>query len=170
MGMISEIGRRSFKVRLLFGAIYCFLLFGSVFMIYPFWLMLSGTSKSGVDVRESAVIPSFITDKDAFYRKGIEALFNESSENFQATYSEATGDFQKIQIPVKIRYKFLDEWGDFIKSKNYPFYYYGVGYTGVYVSGGTNPMLMRQFKSRIYQKYNGDIELMNRDLGTDFVA
>ena len=65
MGMISEIGRKSFKVRLLLGAIYCFLLFGSVFMLYPFWLMLTGTSKSGVDVRENAVIPSFIIAKTA---------------------------------------------------------------------------------------------------------
>ena len=170
MGMISEIGRKSFKVRLLLGAIYCCLLAGSVFMVYPFWLMLSGTSKSGVDVRESSIIPSFIIDKDAFYRKGVEALFNESSMNFQSAYSESSGDFQKIQPPLKMRYKFLDEWGDFIKSKNYPFYYFGVGYTGVYVSGGTNPMLMREFKSRIYQKYQGDIELMNRELGTDFIA
>ncbi len=170
MGMISKIGRKSFKVRLLLGAIYCGLLLGSGFMIYPFWLMLSGTSKSGVDVRESAIIPAFMIDHDAFYRKGVEALFNESSVAFQSTYSAPAGDFQKSQIPLKLRYKFVDEWGDFIKSKNYPFYYYGVGYARVQVSRGTNPMIMRKFKNRIYRKYDGEIERMNRDLGSDFVA
>ena len=49
MPIISTIGRRSLQVRLLVWTIYGLLIIGATTMIYPFLLMLSGSTKSSVD-------------------------------------------------------------------------------------------------------------------------
>ena len=48
MPIISIIGRRSIRVRLLIWTIYGLLAAGATTMIYPFLLMLSGSTKSSV--------------------------------------------------------------------------------------------------------------------------
>ena len=45
MSIISTIGRKSLKVRCLIWSIYLVLTLGALTMIYPFWLMISGTGK-----------------------------------------------------------------------------------------------------------------------------
>ena len=49
MPIIGNVGRRSFKVRFFNTAIHVVLLLGSVTMVYPFLMMLSGSVKSKVD-------------------------------------------------------------------------------------------------------------------------
>lgn len=170
MGIISTIGRRSFKVRLLIISIYILLILGSVTMIYPFLLMLAGTSKSGVDVTSNNLIPAFLVDDSEFYRKSVEALFNESSSQYRDVYDVEEGDFKKIDAPEKVNQKFVDAWTGFLKEKNYPTHYYSLGYLYCLVSLNTNPMLLRNFKRELYKKYDGSIENLNEDLETDFVA
>ena len=48
MAIISRIGRRSFKVRALYVGMYAFLILGASSMVYPFLLMISGSTKSAV--------------------------------------------------------------------------------------------------------------------------
>ena len=50
MAIISAIGRKQWKVRWLFFGIYAFLLIGGATMVYPFLLMLSGSTKSAMDI------------------------------------------------------------------------------------------------------------------------
>ena len=57
MAIISQVGRKSPRIRTLFGLIYAFLVVGSVTMVYPFLIMVSGSFKSPVDVHEYDVIP-----------------------------------------------------------------------------------------------------------------
>ncbi len=67
MAIISNIGRKHFKTRILLFAIVCSLALGSITMIYPFMLMLAGSSKSNYDKTEFSVVP-------AFYRSAEKAL------------------------------------------------------------------------------------------------
>ncbi|HUT25186.1 MAG TPA: hypothetical protein VM492_12645, partial [Sumerlaeia bacterium] len=86
MPIISKVGRKSPKVRLLIGSIYAILITGALSMVYPFLLMVAGSTKSAVDVSDSAIIPAFLVDDDALYRKHVEALFNESFDQMQIAY------------------------------------------------------------------------------------
>ncbi len=63
MAIISTIGRRSTRVRALIIAIYAVLMVGAVTMIYPFLIMLAGSTKSGVDVKDNRGIAAKIDFK-----------------------------------------------------------------------------------------------------------
>ena len=60
MTMISRVGRRHPSVRLLIGFMYALLILGGCTMVYPFILMISGSTKSGVDIREVSWLPAFL--------------------------------------------------------------------------------------------------------------
>ena len=51
MAIISRIGRKSWRVRLLFAGMYLFLIAGGATMVYPLLLMLSGSTKSSMDTK-----------------------------------------------------------------------------------------------------------------------
>ena len=62
MGIISTIGRRHIKVQALIWSITILLILGGITMVYPFALMIAGSSKSAVDVSETSLIPAFLTE------------------------------------------------------------------------------------------------------------
>ena len=51
MPLIGRVGRRDVRVRLLIAGIYALLIGGGLTMVYPFLLMLSGSTKTAVDAR-----------------------------------------------------------------------------------------------------------------------
>ncbi|HBC87746.1 MAG TPA: hypothetical protein DCZ94_12390, partial [Lentisphaeria bacterium] len=69
MPIISEIGKRSTKVRLLYTFIYVVLLIGSITMIYPMMLMLSGSVKSDADSWSIKPYPEFWFDDLILFQK-----------------------------------------------------------------------------------------------------
>ena len=172
MGIISAIGRKSYRVRFLIAAMYVVLAIGAVSMIYPFSLMVSGSSKSNVDKSEMAIVPKFMTDDTELYRKSVEGFFDERTESMISTYGIMTSDFKKIVPPEssETNFKLESEWVDFINSTELPFYTYGIFFMYCPLSRQTVPMNMRKFKSVLYDKYDGNIEAMNRDLSSDFPA
>ena len=50
MPIISKVGQRSIKVRIVYGAIFLILTLGTATMLYPLMLMLSGSFKSEADI------------------------------------------------------------------------------------------------------------------------
>ena len=77
MPIVSEIGKRSAKVRLLYAMIYVVLLLGSVTMIYPMLLMLSGSVKSEAASWSIRPYPEFWFDNRILFQK--RALANHSA-------------------------------------------------------------------------------------------
>ena len=86
MPIISTIGRRSLKTRALVFTIYALLIVGAVSMIYPFLLMVAGSSKSNADVSESRLIPRFMVNDEALWVKHLEGLFNEKLSMMRQVY------------------------------------------------------------------------------------
>ncbi len=170
MGIISTIGRRSLRVRVLIFSIYLLLAIGALSMIYPFWLMITGTSKSGVDNADMALIPKYLYDDTALYRKSIEGIFNERLPDAQMVYDFPITEFRTIEPPRQIRKNLVRDWELFITEKEYPFYYFMLGYSEVSISRNTCPANLRAFKKIMYERYNGDIDALNVASGTDFVA
>jgi multiple sugar transport system permease protein len=172
MGIISEIGRKDIKVRLLVWSISILLTLGAITMLYPFLLMIAGSSKSGVDTTETKLIPSFFYNDAMLYRKTVEAMFNEDSEAFQSTYDIENGDFKKVEPPKAkdINYALIDEWLEFLQEKQYPHFYYGLGFVGIKISRSSAPLNLRKFKSIIYNRFDGNLEAANRAMETEFVA
>ena len=99
MPIISTIGRRSIRVRLLIWTIYGLLAAGATTMIYPFLLMLSGSTKSSVDSPTSNMIPPFMLNEVDLYRKYVEALFNEHLEVTKNVYQSNSASFRTLELP-----------------------------------------------------------------------
>ncbi len=168
MPIISTIGRKNVKVRVLILTIYVLLFAGALTMIYPFLLMLAGTTKSAVDTPEAKIIPSFLVNETDFYRKDIEAFVNEDLEIYQMAYHSFDPSFRKIVLPKNQNRKLIQEWKEFLKSKDLPYYFYQAAYISVSSSGSTLPMNIRKFKAGLFDEYNGNVQKLNQAMGTEF--
>jgi len=167
MPIISAIGRRSWKVRLLIGGIYVMLLVGVVTMLYPFLLMLAGSTKSRIDASDEHLLPPFLRDDKALYCKHMEGFFNESLEMAMATYDLKVSSFAKLETPSAIDLKLVDEWRAFLEAEPPPVYAFTVGYVDARQTGGVLPHLLRAFRLRLIERFDGDMTRMNATMGTD---
>jgi multiple sugar transport system permease protein len=111
MPIISAIGRKHWKVRFLFLGMYAFLVVGAATMVYPFLLMLSGSTKSAMDIKFFDAFPRFMRDRDWMYAKHLEGLFNERILNLQTAYDTDDVAFEKLCSPdTKLVESILDDW------------------------------------------------------------
>src|SRR3990172_9164217 len=75
MPIISQIGRRSSKVRTIYVAIFTVLTLGAATMIYPFLLMIAGSFNSEVDNEGLSLYPSYWFDDAILYQKYLEGRY-----------------------------------------------------------------------------------------------
>ena len=169
MPIISRIGRRSFKARLLIFTIYALLISGAVTMLYPFGLMIAGSTKSDMDTPDADLVPGFMVNGDALWGKYLEGLFNDSTTTMQQVYFCDTPMFKLARRPDKPKAKLAAEWESFVAKSNLPFYSYSIGFLASPVSK-TMPDALRNFKAEMARRFNGNIEDLNQAMGTDFVS
>ena len=169
MGMTSKIGRKSFKVRLLYFSIYAVLTAGAVTMVYPFLLMISGSTKSNVDIKYFDAVPKFLYDDVWLYRKFEEALFNEMVEEYNYCYSKSVPTFEKIVPPQKVNLKKVAAMNAFLETVPQPHYAYTIGMLADKLSK-TVPQNLRGFKKFLVEKYGKNIHVVNQKLGTEYVS
>jgi len=167
MPIISNTGRRALNVKFLIWSFYAILMAGSVTMIYPFMLMVSGTTKSSVDTPDSVMIPKFLYSEEALYKKDSEAFFNEYLQLMQAVYDTGASSFRFAEIPKNYNEKFVAEWKEFLNKKDLPFYFYAAAY--IRCSGRVMPLNLRKFKAVLYKKCDGSIDKLNSEYSTEFV-
>ncbi len=168
MSIISEIGRKSFKVKLLYFTIYSTLAIGALTMVYPFMLMLSGSTKSAVDVKYFDAVPRFFYDDAWLYKKYVEALFNERLPVVNQSYGENIMSMEEVKMPESSNQLLINEFNQFVKQAKVPRYSYTAGFMVAFVSK-TMPKNLRLFKSWLAAKYGDDIDEVNRKLGTEFI-
>ncbi|MFH0953310.1 MAG: ABC transporter permease subunit [Verrucomicrobiota bacterium] len=169
MPILSPIGRKNPRVRFLLACMYGVLVLGSLTMVYPFLIMLSGSTKSAVDVRDFDVVPRFLSDDPALYRKHIEGLFNESLDMMNMTYDSDASSFQGVEPPGGVNDKLVDEWTAFLATAELPDYAVAAGYVAADVSR-TIPQGLREFKQFAAARFGPDLRDVNNALGTDFVG
>jgi len=169
MAIISEIGRKSTRVRLLYIGIYALLILGAITMIYPFLLMISGSTKSAVDIKYFDVIPNFIYDDVWLYRKHIEGLFNERAANMNQAYFTDITSFEKIDPPALANQPLADEFKEFIEQTSESLNTYTFGYLDT-PNSKTMPLNLRRFKGWLSAKYGNDINVVNNALETEFLS
>jgi ABC-type glycerol-3-phosphate transport system permease component len=170
MPIISTIGRRSLRVRLLIFTIYALLAAGATTMIYPFLLMLSGSTKSSVDSPTANMIPSFMVNETDLYRKYVEALFNEHLEVAKNVYQSESPSFRTLEPPANPHAGLVAAWSEFLNETELPPYTYTIGYIEAPVTRGVFPSHLRGFKRQMIDNFDDDIVAMNLAMQTDFVS
>ena len=169
MPIVSKIGRKSLKTNLLFGGMYAFLVVGALTMIYPFMLMLSGSTKSAVDIKYFDAIPRFLRDDLWLYRKHAEALFNEQIMDENMIYDEDMVSFETLAMPADVNDRLTSEWEVFLKTQSLPAYAWFAGHMNSPYSR-TMAWGLRDFKGMLRGKYGADIVDVNHALGTEFAG
>ena len=169
MPIISTIGRKHWKVRALFTGMYLFLIIGAASMVYPFMLMIAGSTKSNVDAKYFEAIPQFLHDDTWLYRKHIEGLFNESLMDESMVYDQDDTTFELVAPPASVNQTLVDEWSAFLRVTPLPSFAYRVGYLSTPLSR-TMPGGLRRFKNELMARYGRDINQINRALETEFTT
>lgn len=154
-------------MRALLAAIYVALTVGAAAMVYPFLLMLAGSTKSAVDGTEWRLVPSFLTDRTALYRKYLEGLFNESLVMMNAAYGTAWPSFQAAEF-ASPNAAWAAEWKSFIESPGCPPFSCSAGFLATPVSWKVVPENLRKFKAEARAEFQDDIRCLNRAWGTEF--
>jgi len=169
MPLIAKTGRSSPKNRALIGSLYALLLLGAVTMIYPFLLMISGSTKSAVDSNTSNVIPRFLTDETALFKKYTEGFFNESLTMMRICCMTNIPSFRNLSLPSDVSPRLSDEWVTFLAQHKTPWYAWQPAFIYTPISRGTIPLNLRRFKKELATLCDGDIDILNAKLNTDFI-
>jgi len=167
MPMISPVGRKAPGTRLLIAGLYVLLGLGGFTMIYPFVLLMAGSTKTGVDIKDVAWVPAFLFDDTALYRKHIEALFNEQLEVMRAVYDRDDASFEKIEPPATIRDAWVHEWNSF--SATLDLSTWTIGYMQAAVSRSV-PRHLRDFREAMRTIHGPSIDEANLILGTEYAS
>ncbi|HMP90541.1 MAG TPA: ABC transporter permease subunit [Kiritimatiellia bacterium] len=168
MPIISRVGRKSPGTRMLIAGIYAVLILGGLTMVYPFLLLMAGSTKSGVDIKDVTWLPAFLIDEEALYRKHVEALFNEQLEIMRAVYDSDEPSFEQVAPPENLRPKFVGMWNYFTKGARMESAY-TVGYMQAAVSR-TVPMHLRNFKKRMIENFGPAMDDANLALETEYTG
>jgi len=128
MPIISRIGARSTKVRLIYSLIFLVLITGSLSMLYPFALMLSGSVKSDTDFFWVTPYPRYLVDDDILYMKYIESKYG------VVTYAEPNrwkqiSSWRHVKPPAETDQELLEDFLAFRKSDALPSNWYLLGHT-----------------------------------------
>ncbi len=118
MPIIGNVGRRSLNVRALNIGIHLILLVGSITMLYPFMIMISGSVKSQVDSDTMSLWPEYFHNDDMLFRKFVEARYNESSAALVRDYHGRFTTFKDVHQPAKIDTQRAHDWTTFLQQQS----------------------------------------------------
>ncbi len=155
MPIISQIGRRSWGVRLVLGAIYLVLLAGAATMVYPFMLMLSGSVKSETDLLLISPVPQFWFDDLVLFQKYVESKHNVQIMDAEAAWGRRIGSWRSLAPPTEAESAHLDEF--LAWRAECP--WWTLGHTW---GGKLLPENARLFRRQMVVRFGGDIDAYRR--------
>jgi len=168
MPMISLIGRRQWKSRLLIWSIYIVLSAGVVTMVYPFLLMLGGSTKTSLDAAEVTLVPRYLVNETALYRKYLEGFFNERSEAMQNAYGLWDATFAKVSLPGESS-PLIADWQSFVagRERSESVAWFVLAYLQCPVSKNAVPFNLSKLRTELLRE-NVSIEAVNLRYQTSF--
>src|SRR5918993_4165881 len=102
MPIISSIEARQPRGRLLHAAMFLVLSLGGVAMLYPFLIMISGSVRTEMDEQDLNLVPPYLVDRGALYRKLLENKYNEDVRYLNRAHRAKTYDFRMVQPPATV--------------------------------------------------------------------
>lgn len=141
MPIIPNIGRRSFKLRIVIALIYLVLSVGSVTMIYPFFIMLSGSVKGDADVDKMDPVPEIATSEQMRFARFEEDRYYQLAL-ISAAYGRELYKDRQATLP-RTNPKELRTFHEFLKAeaRKFPDHFYVVQ-----ESAGAQRVLRRNFR------------------------
>ena len=170
MPILSAIGRRSPRTRLLIAALYAALGLGALAMLYPLGLLAAGSTKSIADQRDNVLVPRFLVSDEALWHKHLEALFNESMDSLNIAFDADHATFEDVPLPPPGApgAELVPLWREFLASGALPPAAIALGHYWA-PQAGAFPVQLRAFRRHLREKH-GSLAALNAALGADFDA
>ena len=165
MPIISEIGKRSVKVRLLYGAIYAVLSLGAITMVYPLLLMLAGSVKSEADSWAITPYPEFWFQDRVLFRKYVESKYNGSLKGVEMAWCKPVASWRQIEPPDPVAAEWLDAFRQW--RGGLPGSLRGAGHVR---EAGMVPKNLRSYRQYMAAAFLGDLEAYNRAANQMFAS
>ncbi|MEM1444473.1 MAG: ABC transporter permease subunit [Planctomycetota bacterium] len=150
MAILLPTEQRSTKGRLIHAGIITLLLLGGVTMVYPFLVMLSGSVRSGIDEAELDLVPEYLVDDEALYRKFLEFKYNGDVAALNRAHRTTHFSFAEANPPNP------SGWTPPLRPDK------PVGPEHFIILGGiqgerTVPANLRRIRNELIDRYDGDI-------------
>lgn len=123
MPILHTSAYKTFRGRLLVAGMYAVLALGAAGTVYPFLLMLSGSFKSEIDIRSQALLPEFLREETALFRKFLHERYGGQLDWFESAtgYTEPDGrppySFETIRLPERRTGPGgLEDWLEFLNE------------------------------------------------------
>jgi multiple sugar transport system permease protein len=129
MPIISQIGRRNWKVRVVVSTIYTILIIGSISMIYPLLLMLSGSVKSDTDFIWITPVPRYLWNDDILWMKYGETKYPDLITAEQC-WAQRIGSWRNVQVPdaAELNDPLVDAFRQYRAEGNWPDEFATIGF------------------------------------------
>lgn len=163
MPILSRVGRRSLSVRVVVAAMYLLLSAGAVTMLYPFFLMLSTSITSPIDVEQYQIIPRYVRDQRWLFAKYLEDKYEKISE-LNDCYGTAYTKFEEMAEDPATSALLADttsydavlrDWSAFVRSL--PDFYTVCNFNQLWLTGRT----LRRYREHVQQRFGGEISRYN---------
>ncbi len=162
MALISKVGTRSLKVRFLYGVIFTILGIGSITMIYPLLIMVSGAIKSDADYSRGTPLPNYLWNDDVLWTKYVQSKYTTLLAG-QAVLRREFDNWWDLTPPTitDADRAAADEFRAFRAAGNWPLEWYTIGHAETARVLAKNG---RTYRRAIQQRF-GTLEEASRGLG-----
>jgi len=161
MSMILDTERRHWSTRVLYVGMYVVVIIGALTMLYPFLIMISGSLKCQQDFDEFEVIPSFLSDEKLLFRK-FEASRYRNPPRYGSTTKLPVDSKADIAFPEPYHEQIGADIAAFIARRDFPVGFLTIGEE---YSSGDVLWSLRQWRSFLYDRFDGDLKTLNDEMG-----
>jgi len=163
VAILGQVEASSPRGRLVHAAIILALTVGGLSMVYPFAVMVSGSLRSEMDAADFDLIPDYLVDDAALYRKFLETKYNQNVALLNRTRLTDYTSFRTPQVPAVGDAQDVERLRADLADDNLPLHWQNLGGT---VGIRTVPEGLRKLRYRLAKQYAGDLEALGAALGS----
>ena len=157
MALIPVVGRKTWKMRALIGALYLVLTLGAVTMVYPFLVMLGASVESQYEKTSYDLVPRYLHSDTALFGKYAEDKYRGDIIQINATYGTDYAGLQNVVPPSGTAG--APQWNQFAAAL--PPRYKMAGFGGAAAAFSPSPLLDR-YHQFLRAHFHGDVRTLDR--------
>ncbi len=163
MPIISTVGSRSVKTRLVFAGMYLAVALGAVSMIYPLLLMLAGSVKSEADFHRNTPLPEYLWDDQTLWSKFLESKYSTIAQA-EAALRRPIASWRDAKPPQSVEPTRASELRLFREQADLPVEWYALGHVRYRDILAKNA---RNYRKRCQERF-GTIEAFSDAAGVNY--
>jgi len=166
MSLLTRVERKSRSGRLFLAGVFIAILVGSVTMVYPFLLMLSGSMRSPMDISQMDLVPDFLTDDTVLVQKFMETKYNYDPIAMNVYRQTRDYGFEQASVPDPAPSARVDDFIAFAGQPDLPAHWQILG--GTRLIRRMESVVLRELRARVRKHYGDDLAALSRDLGMTY--